>query len=320
MKATSIILVGLLAVSDPGATRVGEAPDSEPIHRMATSALPNAVQVHEKVISGGQPQGEAGFRELKALGVQTIISVDGAKPDVATAAKFGLRYVHLPHGYNGISHERAWQLAKAVRDLDGPIYIHCHHGKHRSPAAASVACVTAGLIPAGQAVSVLSLAGTSPSYQGLFRSAREAAPAPTEKLDAMTAEFPQSVQPPPMAAAMVELEHTHDHLRRAAGAGWESPADHPDIDPSHEALLLREHYTEMLRADYSKRQPPAFRAMLKQGEQAARKLEDLLRHAASSSADPTTHRAMSDALTTISSQCAACHQQFRDAAPTMPPR
>ncbi len=34
------------------------------------------------------------------------------------------------------------KTAKAVRDLPGKIYIHCHHGKHRSAAAAATACVT----------------------------------------------------------------------------------------------------------------------------------------------------------------------------------
>jgi protein tyrosine/serine phosphatase len=67
--------------------------------------------------------------------------------------------------------ERAAELAKAVRDLPGPIYIHCHHGKHRSPAAAAVACVAAGLLAPERAPAVLKEAGTSPNYRGLFASA-----------------------------------------------------------------------------------------------------------------------------------------------------
>ena len=125
--------------------------------RIDAQYLPNPVQVHTNVISGGLPKGDEAFRELKSLGVQTVISVDGTKPDVKTANKYGIRYVHLPHGYDGISEARVKELAKAVRELDGPIYIHCHHGKHRSPAAASVACVAAGLIPESKAVAILEL-------------------------------------------------------------------------------------------------------------------------------------------------------------------
>src|SRR5690349_6328937 len=44
--------------------------------------LPNAMQVHRKVISGGLPSGDEGFRQLASLNVETVISVDGAKPDL----------------------------------------------------------------------------------------------------------------------------------------------------------------------------------------------------------------------------------------------
>ena len=36
--------------------------------KLPTKHLPNAFRIHAKVISGGQPAGEAGFRELAALG------------------------------------------------------------------------------------------------------------------------------------------------------------------------------------------------------------------------------------------------------------
>ncbi|MEZ6069075.1 MAG: hypothetical protein R3C10_02145 [Pirellulales bacterium] len=167
----------------PGAATAGptEAPNgtadapTTATPRRKRAHLPNAVQLHPRVISGGLPEGDAAFAELEQLGVKTIISVDGAKPDVQAAARHGLRYVHLPHGYDGIPEERGRELAKAVRELDGPIYIHCHHGKHRSPAAATVACVSTGLLPANEAVAVLKLAGTSPNYRGLYESAERPA-------------------------------------------------------------------------------------------------------------------------------------------------
>ncbi len=144
---------------------------AEPV---ATKYLPNTIRVHSNVYSGGLPSGDAAFGELADFGIRTIISVDGAQPNVALAAKHGLRYVHLPHGYDGISEDRVNELAKAVKDLPGPIYIHCHHGKHRSPAAAAVACVAAGLVPDTQALAILKLAGTSRRYRGLYRSAENA--------------------------------------------------------------------------------------------------------------------------------------------------
>ncbi|MEZ6081685.1 MAG: hypothetical protein R3C56_40245 [Pirellulaceae bacterium] len=61
------------------------------------------------------PEGAAAFNELVQLGVKTIITVDGAQPDVATAKQFGLRYVHLPHGYDGIPENRVAELAKRCK-------------------------------------------------------------------------------------------------------------------------------------------------------------------------------------------------------------
>ena len=136
----------------------------------------------------------------------TIISVEGAKPDVAIAKKHGLRYVHLPHGYNGIPQERIKELAKAVRDLEGPIYIHCHHGKHRSPAAAAVACISAGLVQPTAGLAILKLAGTSENYLGLFQAVGSAHMLPVEAHAAVRTDFPESAILPPIAEAMVELE------------------------------------------------------------------------------------------------------------------
>lgn len=274
--------------------------------RIASAHLPNALRVHPKVISGGLPEGDEAFAELARLGVRTVLSVDATKPDIATASRHGLRYVHLPHGYDGVPAERAAQLAKAVRDLEGPVYVHCHHGKHRSPVAAAVACVGAGLIDPASANGILQTAGTSPHYRGLYASAREAKRLDPVRLDLLSTDFPQTVDPPPMAAAMVAMEHTHDHLKAIAAARWRAPADHPDLDPAHEALLLREHFTELLRTDEAKSEPEAFRRLLAEGEANALALEETLREA-------PVFKASADAIFgRVGANCVQCHTRFRD--------
>ena len=215
--------------------------------RLAAKHLPNPVRIHERVISGGLPEGEPAFAELRNLGVRTIISVNGAKPDVALAARFGLRYVHLPHGYDGIPPARVQELAKAVLELEGPIYIHCHHGKHRSPAAAAVACVASGLTPPNSAMSILELAGTSPKYRGLFEAVEHSQPLAPEFLHGLQVDYTEIAELPPLAEAMVVLEQFHGRVAAIAQAGWRAPAEHPDLDPAHQALLLREQFTELLR-------------------------------------------------------------------------
>ena len=104
--------------------------------------------------------------------------------------------------------------------------------------------------------------------------------------------------------SMVALEHTHDLLQQIAAAGWKAPADHPDLDPAHEALLLREHFTELLRLDSVQQEPAEFRRYLTESESAARELEKSIQEGAADKVSATFAK--------ISKSCADCHQQFRD--------
>ena len=277
-----------------------------------TQHLPNAVHVHERVICGGQPEGSAGFAELRRLGVKTVVSVDGAKPDVDNARQFGLRYVHLPHGYDGILESRLKELAKAVRDLEGPLYIHCHHGKHRSPAAAAAACVAAGLVSREAAVDLLALAGTGQDYRGLHKVVMSAEPIASEVLDALHVEFRETVPVPPLAETMVAIERTHDNLKIIAEAGWRPPTDHPDLDPSHEALLMREHFTELLRLDDVKARSARFNRFVEDSLTASRRLEHRLREVPQGDNKTVRPDEATSLLLRVSNQCVACHKQYRD--------
>jgi protein tyrosine phosphatase (PTP) superfamily phosphohydrolase (DUF442 family) len=312
------LLPGLGCEGPPAAPSAAHAPTNSPSSTSATWAperiesarLPNAIRLHERVISGGQPAGEAAFEELAALGVKTVISVDGAKPEVELARRHGLRYVHMPHGYGGVPEDRGRELAKAVRDLPGPIYIHCHHGKHRSPAAATVACVGAGLLGEDQALAVLRTAGTGANYRGLFDSAESARRLDAALLDALEVEYPETVDLPPMAESMVAIEHLHDHLRLIEAAGWKTLADHPDLDPPHEALLLREQFTELLRTEETTKQPERFQELLRESEAAAGELETALGGAAGAS--DVSGESATVAFARVAQNCKACHQEFRD--------
>ena len=320
-RITSMTVVALLlsiaacSTQKPPEAQVGETQVSDAAESWSPQAidrphLPNAYRLHPKVISGGLPDGEEGFRELSELGVKTVISVDGAKPDVDSAQKYQLRYVHLPHGYDGVPEERAQELAKAVRDLPGPIYIHCHHGKHRSPAAATVACVGSGLLEADLALSVLRTAGTSENYLGLYESAKSARRFEDDLLDALEAEFPETVDVPPMAEAMVAIERTFDRLQAFSSNDWQPLEEHPDLDAAHEALQLREHFTELLRTEEAQRRPAGFVEALRESELAATDLETALRQRRDS-AQPVPSAAHSS-LDRLAADCKSCHRQHRD--------
>jgi hypothetical protein len=280
--------------------------------KVEAAHLPNPWRIHPKVISGGLPEGDAAFAELARLGVKTVVSVDGARPDVVTAKRHGIQYVHLPHGYDGVPALRMQELAKVVRDYPGPVFIHCHHGKHRSPAAAAVACVGAGLLAPADAEPVLVAAGTSAGYKGLYESARTARKFESRLLDELASGFPESARLPPFAEAMVALEHTHDHLQQIAAAGWKTPPDHPALEPAHQALLLREHFTEMLRTAHVKEQPEKFQTLLQGSETAAQQLEDALKAWKASGMSGAPPEAAEQAFAAVSASCKSCHVTYRD--------
>src|SRR5690606_18255679 len=80
-----------------------KAPKSETV--ASKPAIENIHPLTPQLISGGQPKGDAAFSQLAEMGVKTIVSVDGAKPDLELAKKHGLRYVHIPIGYDGVGAE-----------------------------------------------------------------------------------------------------------------------------------------------------------------------------------------------------------------------
>jgi protein tyrosine phosphatase (PTP) superfamily phosphohydrolase (DUF442 family) len=307
-RRVTLLLIGLVFSA---ALLAQQQPTWRP-ERLTAPGLPNAFRLHARVISGGEPAGDEAFAALQDLGVQTIISVDGAKPQLDLARKHGLRYVHLPHGYDGVPEARAKELAKAVRDLPGPIYIHCHHGKHRSPTAATVACVAAGLLAPEQALSVLTTAGTSENYRGLYQSAQSARQLDANLLDELRAEFPETVKVPPIADAMVQIEHTHDHLKQFAAANWRPLDKQPDLEPAHEALLLKEHYRELARTPDAQNQPAAFRQLLTESEQTAASLESLLANWQKAGRPQPVPAKITITFAAAAQNCTTCHQKFRD--------
>ncbi len=308
--AAMICLVAvMLGNLQPGDSAEPQCADSSSAARLDIAALPNAFCLNDQVFSGGQPAGEEGFKALRQLGVRTVISVDGAKPELAIAKQFSLAYVHLPHGYDGISPQRAIELAKAVGELPGPIYIHCHHGKHRSPAAAAVACIGAGLMTPADGQRLLKLAGTSKDYRGLHQVVAQSQRVP--HLASIEVEFSETVDVPPLATSMVQIERTFDHLKQVEQSGWKAPRSHPDLGPAHEALLLREHFTELLRTKEILARPVAFRNMLELSRSKAESLENALRDSSTTPAAATTDR-WSGWLAAIGGACTRCHREYRD--------
>jgi len=280
--------------------------EAQPI---ADEHLENLHRITPKVLSGAEPHDEAAFKALSSHGVKTVISVDGAKPRVDLAKKYGMRYVHLPIGYDSVPAEKTKDLAKALVELDGPIYVHCHHGKHRGPAAAASACVSGGLLTNDEAVAVLKKMGTGANYAGLWASARNTPTIPLADLKQRKVVFEEVAQVPPIAEAMVHVDEKYDHLKLAQKAGWEKPKDHPDIDPPHKALQLRELLFELMRTDEFKAKPDDYKKWTDESMQQAESLHKLLKEGPK---DPELKTKADALMNSLKKGCTDCHKAYRD--------
>lgn len=263
----------------------------------------NAFRATDTIYSGSQPEGDEAFAALAKLGVKTIISVDGGKPDVEAARKHGLKYIHLPYGYDGIPTNRVVELVKAAKE-PGPFFVHCHHGLHRGPAAVAVMCEATAGWSHEKAVDWLRQAGTATDYPGLYRAAGEfTAPTP-EQLTAV-GPLPEVAKTSSMVDSMVAIDEHFTWLKQSQKNGWKTPAGHADISPPHEATILWEQLRELGRLPDVAKESEDFRKKLADSEQAADSFRKLLRADADGPA-------LDASFKQVTQSCAACHKSYRN--------
>ena len=280
-------------------------PQTPPPYRpMQLQGLDNVYAVAGRFFSGSVPQTDADFALLQKLGVKTVLSVDGAPPDVERAAKVGLRYVHVPFGYDGIPATNVLRLIRAAQTLPGPVYVHCHHGKHRGPAAVAVMCEgVAGWEPA-LAERWMKLAGTATNNAGLYRSAATFnAPSP-EALAAVSTNFPSRVAVAPLAGIMVQIDQRWDALKAAQKQDFPAPT-------APNGLQLQELFHEAHRTGAGTTRGDRFESALQSADTLA---ADLTRQLTALDTQRTAEwvTAATEALRAVGKSCAACHRNFRD--------
>lgn len=307
---------GLMSQESKGRGLQQDAAD-QPFVRLNKAGLPNAIQVQPSLISGGQPLSTNGFRSLAELGIKTIVSVDGICPDLKSAELFGIRYIHQPLGYRGISAEDAGTLAHIILKFDGPIYIHCHHGKHRSPAAAAVACVTAGLMTDKSAFKLLTTAGTGAEYKGLFQAVADATPIEANEILQLKPALPKQADVTKLVTVMVELDEDMRQLKSLLSE-VSKPADTSltvqqaqRSNLLERAAVLNDNFTELLRSHQQYESKSEFRKSLLMSQQASEKLQQFLEANLGPTLNPEHAVQASFLSKLISEQCNECHAAFR---------
>ena len=297
--------VGAAAADAPPAV----APKSGPGQALPSRELHNLHRVTPGILGGSSPESEDAFAELAALGVKTIVSVDGARPNVAAARRHGLRYVHLPIGYDGIRPARVAELIAAAKRSGGPVYVHCHHGRHRGPAAMAVMCAgTEGWEP-DRRRAFLEQAGTGKEYAGLYASVVDL-PVPEPGAIARVGELPEVATTSSTVEAMVMIDEHLERLKSSRATGFQSVPGHPDIAVAHEAVLLWEQWRELVRSPDSAARGLNYEELLAEAERVASALKSAL-------ADPKGQPAdREQALRQVEASCVACHRAHRNKAST----
>jgi protein tyrosine phosphatase (PTP) superfamily phosphohydrolase (DUF442 family) len=302
--ATVLLFTTLVRGSDP------EHSPGPNVNAIASAHLENVFALSDRIYSGSSPMNAEAFVELKELGIETIISVDGARPEIETARKFGLRYIHLPIGYNGTSRSNQVRLIKAAQTASGPIYIHCHHGKHRGPAAAAWVCQTLAGWNHDQAVSWLKRAGTSPDYPRLFEAAATFKKPSQSEIELASSQFPEETERSTLVETMVAIDSTWENLLATKKACFKTAPGQTEVDVSGEAIQLLESYRELARTEEARDKGPDFKRHL---ESAIKGAEELYRKVKLNSVSGSfDDRQMNDAFEVAAKACSACHKSFRN--------
>jgi protein tyrosine phosphatase (PTP) superfamily phosphohydrolase (DUF442 family) len=305
-----LITAGLLWLA--GCHWQGAAKTSAPVLRPGHAGnLHNLYAIHPRVWSGSSPEGDPDFQALAGLGVKTVISVDGASPDVVAAGRHGLRYVHLPIGYDGIGPAPALRLAQAATVLPGPFYVHCHHGQHRGPAAAAVVARTLEVWTDGQVKAWLQTAGTSTNYPGLYRDAVGFRRPTRRELQADSGSFPSRAMVPDLVTTMVRVDGLLEDLKAVRSAGFRTPTENPDLVPEQTALQLLELYREAHRTRQGGTRGEPFQVELHQAEATASAFRDSLRELART-ANPENQARVEAGFQQLQQDCVRCHRRFRN--------
>ena len=267
------------------------------------------MQLSSRIYSGAEPANEADFQQLRSLGFETIVSVDGMKPNLELAQKYNLNYVHIPVGYDGINSEAQRSITQVVRKREGQIYFHCHHGQHRGPAAAATACLAEGSVTSDQALEILERAGTSKNYTGLWRDVANYELPPA---DAVLPTLVPVAQTSSLVDAMSAAGHAFDNLRLLKIQKWQTPQERPDINAENEVLLMQESLHEANRTllqTYDQK----FKDELSKAEQFAIKLRAKL--TPQQGATILNAHIIDEAnkqFLLLENSCKQCHKTYRD--------
>lgn len=273
--------------------------------------LHNVFQLSDDIVSGSEPHGPEGLRSLRDMGIQTILSVDGKEPDAQAAAELGMRYVHIPIQYSGFSEGELAEITKTFRELDGPFYVHCFHGKHRGPAAAAVGRVVLDGASRETAIGEMKqYCGTSSKYEGLYREIAITPFPDVDETEQLDYDFAAVRRPEGMVGLMVGMARAHDHLVELAARDWQVDPEHPDVDALHEATKILQAFENAQDLGQVRAGPDDLRGWMADSLAESRALVAALREQRAGTEESGAVAAAS--FKRLKAGCGECHAAYRN--------
>jgi protein tyrosine/serine phosphatase len=134
-----MLRVMLIAICLSLPLRCAVAEESNVVVRPSTWAkplelegVPNLYKVSDRLYRSAQPTME-GFRNLKGLGVKTVLNLRSFNSDRRELEDVGLNYQHLfVKAWHPEEKEVARFLRLVMDESRGPVLVHCQHGADRT--------------------------------------------------------------------------------------------------------------------------------------------------------------------------------------------
>ena len=208
--------------------------------RIESDVVDQLFELAADLMCGAEPMGDAGYAYLAGQGVKVILSVDSVKPNAELAGKYGMKTLHVPVGYDGISLGEQSRLIYYYKMAEGKVFVHCHHGTQRGPTAGAVMMMGVGAFNKEEALGWLVRAGTDRiRYEGLYETVEGFEAGATDNkpsVEAFEVDF--------TASAMGKIGRRFDGVKKGVAEGALLTEK-----VRSDAVLLLEHFKELRRVE-----------------------------------------------------------------------
>ncbi len=299
INTLAILIAASPALLIPACSSTQRAPESGSYQLYESTSLKNAYQLTSGLYSGAEPSDRAAFEELESMGIRTLISVDAIAPNASLAGEYNIRVIHLPISYGGISDQRIKEIAFAIQSSFKPVYVHCHLGKHRGPAAICAGAIALGMITHEEANAFMIQAGTSGSYPGLWSAVEGVEKMATIEPMALSEHMPTRT----ISKTMSKIGKQASVLDEIVYQELDTPRDAPTQSPAAYAAEIHNLFRTLETNDEAKEYGQEFMDDLEHAIQAASALETALGN------NDDAGLAM-DAMDALNNSCSRCHDKL----------